>query len=115
MKIFDQFMAKKIEVIIPTLAMPEVCGAMKRETKDYKLSMIVQSQLGGWIENNIIFVKELTIERMKYATEDAIGFGLKGADAVFIALTKEMDARLATFDRSLKDKVKKKIKLFEIK
>jgi predicted nucleic acid-binding protein len=114
MEIFNQFMSKKIEVFLPTLAMPEVCGAMKRETKDYKISMIVQSQLEGWIENNIISVKDLTTDRMKYATEDAIEFGLKGADAVFVALAKEMDAKLATFDGNLKDKIKRNIKLFEI-
>lgn len=115
MKIFNQFMDKKIEVFIPTLAIPEVCGAIKRETKNYKLSMIVQSQLEGWIENNVISVRELTIERMKYATEDAIEFGLKGADAVFVALTKEMNAKLATFDDKLEKKVAGKIGIYKIK
>jgi predicted nucleic acid-binding protein len=114
MEIFNQFMSKKIEAFIPTLAMPEVCGAMKRETNDYKISMIVQSQLDGWIENNIISVKELTTDRMKYATEDAIEFGLKGADAVFVSLARELDAPLATFDDGVKKKIRGKIKLFKI-
>jgi len=114
MEIFDQFINREIEAFIPTLAMPEVCGAMKRETKDHKISMIVESQLEGWIENGMISAKELTLDRMKYATEDAIRFGLKGADAVFIALAKELDASLATFDKSLKEKIGRSVKFFEV-
>ena len=113
MKIFDQFMDGKLEVFIPTIVMPEVCGAMKRETGDHKISMIVQSQLEGWIENNILSVKELTVERMIYATENAISFGLKGADAVFVALARELGVPLATFDDGMKKRVMGKIKLFE--
>jgi len=113
MRIFNQLMDGKLEVFIPTIAMPEVCGAMKRETNDHKISMIVQSQLSGWMENNILSVKELTAERMTYATEDAIMFGLKGADAVFVALARELDAPLATFDDGIKKKIKGKIKIFE--
>jgi len=111
--VFSKIVDKKIEPIIPTLAIPETCGLIGRMFGN-QLASIVKDQLNTWIENGIVLVKELTLERMKYATEDAITFGLKGADAVFVALTKESDASLATFDDGLKKRVKEKIKLFEI-
>lgn len=66
------------------------------------------------MDNSMFSVKELTLDRMKYATEDAIKFGLKGADAVFVALTKEMNAKLVTFDDKLERKLAGKIKIYRI-
>lgn len=114
MEIFDKFMTKKIEAIIPTLAIPEVCGAMKRETGDYKLPIIAEAQLVSWAEAGLISIKELTMDRMKSATESAIEYSLKGADSVFVGLTKELKGELATFDSGIIDKVKGKVKLFRV-
>ena len=97
-----------------SLAVPEVCGAMRRETGDYKLSMIIESQLHAWIDAGIISVKELTVDRMKTATESAITYSLKGPDSIFVGLTEEMKGELATFDKGIIDKIKGKVKLFKM-
>ena len=110
--IFSKIIDKKIEAIIPTFAVPETCGMIGR-VFDKHLGAIVEDQLNTWIDNGMLSAKELTLDRMRYATEDAIMFGLKGADAVFVSLAKETDAKLATFDKNLKDKIKRNIKLFE--
>lgn len=111
--IFSKIIDKKIEAVIPTFAVPETCGMIGR-VFDKHLGEIVEDHLNTLIDNGMFSVKELTLDRMRYSTEDAIMFGLKGADAVFVALTKEMNAKLATFDQNLKDKIKRNIKLFEI-
>lgn len=115
MGIFSQFMTKKIEAIIPTLAPPEVCGAMRRETGNYKLAEIVESQLRSWMENGILSAKELTMDRMNYAVESAIKYSLKGSDSVFVSLTEESDAELATFDEDIIKKISGKVRLFNTK
>lgn len=111
--IFSKILEKKIEAIVPTLATPETCGMIGRVFGKH-LGEIVEEQLNTWIENGMLSVKELTLDRMKNATESAIFFELKGADAVFVSLTKELDVSLATFDDRVKKKVKEKVKLFEI-
>ncbi len=115
MKIFSQFMNKEIEAVIPTLAPPEVCGAMRRETGNYKLAAIIESQLQGWIENGILSAKELTMERMNYSIESAIRYSLKGSDSVFVSLAEESGAELATFDNDIIKKMDDRVKLFKIK
>ena len=41
-------------------------------------------------------------------------FELKGADAVHVALAKELEAKFLTFDKEVKGRIKGKIKLFEV-
>ncbi len=111
--IFEKLATGQTDVLAPTLFFPEVLGTITRVTGDIHFAEIIEETLGKWIEN-IISVKELTKERMKHSTETAISFRLKGADAVFVSLTKELDASLVTFDGDVKKKIKEKIKLFEI-
>jgi len=103
---------KELEPTIPTLAVPEVCGAIRRITKDSKLAQIIEDRLNFWIDSKMFDVKELTIERMKSSTQDAIMFSLKGADAVFVSLAHELKTDFLTFDEGIKKKIKGKIKLF---
>jgi len=112
MKIFSSIMDKKIKPIIPTLALPEICGAIRRNFNT-RLAEIVENQLNTWITNEFLSIKELNLERMKLSTETAIGCNLKGADAVFVSLAKEFKAELVTFDREVTNKIKGKVKLLK--
>lgn len=111
--IFTNILDKKIEPVIPNFAVIETCGLIGRKFGQH-LAAAVEDQLNTWMDNSMFSVKELTLDRMKYATEDAIKFGLKGADAVFVALTKEMNAKLVTFDDKLERKLAGKIKIYRI-
>lgn len=111
--IFLKIIEKKIEPIVPTLALPEICGVFRRNF-GLHLAMIVEDRINSLIDSNMLFVKELTIERMRAATEDAIRFGLKGGDAVFVSLTRELKVQFLTFDDNVKRKIMSKIKLFEM-
>jgi len=112
--VFSNILDKKIEPVIPTFAVVETCGLIGRKFGQH-LAAIVEDQLSTWVDNGMLLVKELTLDRMKYATEDAIRFGLKGADAVFVALTKEIGAKLITFDDKVEKKVAGKIGIYKIK
>lgn len=114
MRILEQFFTKRIECLAPTLFFPEVIGTIRRKTGNIRFAQIIEETLERWIEN-FITVKELTKERTRTSVEHAILYGLKGADAVFTSLATETKSELLTFDENLKDKIKRKIKLFEIK
>jgi len=58
------------------------------------------------IESGLIRVEELTKNRAKNAAEIAIKLGLKGSDAVYVALAKEFNTQLLTFDEEIKRKSK---------
>lgn len=111
-KIFSKIILKEIEPVVPNFAIAEVCGAVRRSTDDLHLAMIMEDTLNTWVDSNVLDAKELTSIRMKSATEIAIGFGLKGGDAVFVSLAKELDVKFLTFDEEIKKKVKNKIKLY---
>lgn len=104
---------KEIEATVPTLAMPEVCGVIRRKFGLHQ-AMIVENMLNTWIDSNMIFVKELTKDRMKSSAEEAIRFGLRGEDAIFVSLTRELGMSLLTFDEEVKKKIKGKVKLFDV-
>ena len=107
--IFDE----KIEAIVPTLALPETCGLIRRFFGE-QLAIMVEDQLMTLIENDMISVKDLTEDRMEKSVESAIRFSIKGGDAIFVSLAEETDAQLATFDDELKKKIKDKVNLTKI-
>ena len=105
-----ELMKEGEKIVIPSLLLPEVCGAIKRITQDRKLAEIVFETIIGWINSGMISVEELNEKRMRKAALIAIEFGIKGGDAIFVSLAKELHAKLFTFDEKLRRKVKKEIK-----
>jgi predicted nucleic acid-binding protein len=113
-KAFSRIREKKLQVVISTLVLPEVCSGIVRVTKDRTKTNKVKKRLVDWINSNWIFVEELTKRRMLSASDIAIEFGLKGADSIIVSLAKELNAPLLTFDEEINKKVKDKIKLFKL-
>ncbi len=111
--IYSDILDRKLDAEIPTLALPETCGVIRRSFGEH-IAIIVEDQLTTLVENSIISAEELTIERMKKAVEVAIRFSIKGGDAVFVSLAEEESIPLATFDEKLKEKIKGRVKLFKM-
>ena len=108
--ILIELMKEGEKIVIPSLLLPEVCGAIRRITQDRKLAEIVFETIIGWINSGIISVEELNEKRMRKAAFIAIEFGIKGGDAIFVSLAKELHGKLFTFDEKLRRKVKGEIK-----
>jgi len=111
--IYSDILDKKIDAVIPTLALPETCGVIRRSFGEHAAT-IVEDQLTTLVDNSMISAKELSIERMKKAVESTIRFSIKGGDAVFVSLAEEDGTPLATFDEKLKKKLKGKAKLYKM-
>jgi len=105
-KILEEIIDGKIEAVIPTIAMPEVCGVIRRITGSVEMANEVKKELEDLINSGLLKVEELTKRRMKEASEIAIRLGVKGADAIFISLARELNAELVTFDNEIKKKIK---------
>ncbi|MBI2084233.1 MAG: type II toxin-antitoxin system VapC family toxin [Candidatus Aenigmarchaeota archaeon] len=112
-RLYSDILDRKIEPIIPTLAFPETCGVIRRILGEH-IAIMVEDQLNLLVDNEVLKAEELTIKRMKSSVESAIRYSVRGGDAVFISLTEEFDAKLATFDEELKKKIKGRVKLFKI-
>lgn len=80
----------------PSLLVVEVAASIRRLTGDRRLAERVVSDLveTGWIE-----LAPLTPERSRRAAKIAAGTGVRGADAVYVALAQELGATLVTVDR----------------
>ncbi len=112
-KIFDKLFTSHTVLLAPTLFFPEVAGTIRRKTSNMHFAEIIEETLERWLENFIV-VKELTKKRMRSSVEHAILYGLKGADAIFASLATETDSELLTFDSKMKDRIKGKVKLFNV-
>lgn len=104
MEIWRELFEKRNRVIIPALALPEVCGAIRR-LAGKRFAYEARKEIMEWIESNIMLVEELTMERAIKTSEIAMKFGIKGGDAFFVLLAKEMSAKLLIFDEELKRKI----------
>jgi len=102
-KILEQIVDRKLKAIIPALTLPEICGAVARSLNK-KIAKEIRGKIENWIESGLIRVEELTKNRAKNAAEIAIKLGLKGSDAVYVALAKEFNTQLLTFDEEIKRK-----------
>jgi predicted nucleic acid-binding protein len=106
-KIMKKIIEGEIRAVIPTLALPEVCGIIRRLTGSVKFASEVKEEMERWINEGLLKVEELTKSRMEESSKIVIQFGVKGADAVFISLAKEINAKLITFDEEIKSKLEK--------
>ena len=105
---------REIRAVVPTLLLPEVCGAIRRVTKKPDFSRNVKKEIESWMDAKMVSVKELNKKRMHLSSEAAIDLGIKGADAVFASLAKELNVKFLTFDEELRKRLRGRIKLLEI-
>ncbi len=83
-------------LIAPGLIVVEVAASVRRLTGDQKLAERVAAELA---EGELIELVPLTLERSQRAAEIAAATGVRGADAVYLALARELDETLVTLDR----------------
>lgn len=80
----------------PTLLLPEVAGALARQTRRVRLA-------DGWVTRLArvpsIAWRSLDEAHGTHAGRVAAALGVRGADAVYVALAEALDVPLVTWDR----------------
>ena len=88
---------------IPTLAMVEVAGTISRVTN----SPILANKSIHIMEDLGVEIYDLDEVLAKLATELASQLAVKGADAVYIALARDLADSLVTFDKQQRERAAK--------
>ena len=79
----------------PGLLLAEVAGAVARRTGDHELAKQCILVLQGLPEVRLVEMDRLL---MQYAADLAAQYGLRGADACYVAVAANLDIPLATLD-----------------
>jgi predicted nucleic acid-binding protein len=90
-------------VRIPTLALVEIAGTLSRVTR----SPILANKSVHIVEALGAEVFDLDEPLAKLATELASQLGIKGADAVYVALARDLADSLVTFDKQQSERAAK--------
>ncbi len=85
-----------LSLVAPNLLLVEVAAAIRRLTGDPRLAAAVLADLR---ETALIELVPLTAERADRAASIAAAAGVRGADAVYLALAQELGDTLVTLDR----------------
>jgi predicted nucleic acid-binding protein len=88
-------------LVAPTLLVTEVAGAIRRLTGTQTFASRVVEKL---VELSGVAFIGLDQERARRAASLAAETGLRGADAVYLALAQEMQETLVTVDRQQADR-----------
>ncbi|MCL4370687.1 MAG: type II toxin-antitoxin system VapC family toxin [Chloroflexi bacterium] len=83
-------------VLLPSLAMPEIGGALSRRTGDAGLAMLALREIIDYPQLRIVHSDDRLMEE---ATRLAVGLPLRGADAVYVSLARSLGHPLITWDR----------------
>ncbi len=109
----EKILLKENEPVSSVLMLPEICGGISRKTGKDKAKE-VRSEIENLVKREILKLEEINSRRMGLASDSAIELQIRGADSVFISLSREFNLPLFTFDEELKKKIRGKVKLFEI-
>lgn len=93
---FESCLRKSDPIRAPNLLLVEVGASIRRLTGSPKLAQRVLLELQ---ENELIELYPLTTARSEAAALLATSTGVRGADAVYLALAKELGEVLVTLDR----------------
>jgi len=93
--IFNFINSTKEEISIPALAMTEVAGVMKRVTQDQKAAWDAVRFMESMKPDILADFGELE----PIATQIAVNYSTRGADAYYIAVAVVTRSRLYTFDQ----------------
>ena len=93
---FEESLRTGLHLLAPGLLVVEVAAAVRRLTGDRRLADRVVSDL---LETGAIELLPLTMDRSRRAARAAASAGVRGADAVYLALAEELDETLVTLDR----------------
>lgn len=93
---FDQQLIAGAELAAPILLLTEVAGAISRRTGDPTLGRSGAAWITQLPEIHLVAVDA---HLWQQATELAAALGLRGADAVYVALADHLQLPLVTWDR----------------
>ncbi|HEY0068923.1 MAG TPA: type II toxin-antitoxin system VapC family toxin [Chloroflexia bacterium] len=84
------------QLVAPQMLIPETAGAMVRITQDKNLARTAVSNLYLFPFMRLVPVDHMLVDD---AADLAITFRLKGADALYVAVARQLGVPLVTFDR----------------
>lgn len=92
----DGVIRREEPVLLPSLALPEIGGALARRTRDANLALLALQEIIDYSQLRIVHSDD---EAMEEATRIAVGLPLRGADAVYVSLARLLGHPLITWDR----------------
>jgi predicted nucleic acid-binding protein len=87
--------------VVPTLFELEVAAAISRVTKNPRLARKQVAQLRRLNTRRIMRFVSMKATLLENATDLAVDFGLRAADAVYAAIARQLGIALVTFDAEL--------------
>lgn len=93
---FDQMVSAGEELAAPILLLTEIAGAISRRTGDPALGRSAVAWITKLPEIHLFAVDD---QLWQHATDLAAALGLRGADAVYVALADQLQLPLVTWDR----------------
>ncbi len=87
-----------VEVVCPTLTLPECSAAVARRTGNIGLALGVVTMIAGWPGLQLI---DLTVARAHRSARIAADQRLRGADSIYVAVAEEYAATLITWDSDM--------------
>ena len=93
---FEQARAADEVVVAPVIVLAEVAVALSRGTGDQELARRVVQQLA---RSEVIELIPITMTLAEQAAEMAAEHGIRGCDAVYVALADQLSDTLVTLDR----------------
>ena len=94
-QIIQTLVADCEEISIPVIALTEVAGVMKRSTRKNNTAMKAVQEMQSMASEILVNFSELE----PVATRIAINYGIKGADAYYLAVAEITGSNLITFDK----------------
>jgi predicted nucleic acid-binding protein len=91
----DQVTRGEERLIVPTLLLPELAGAIARRTGATLLALQAARQVARWPALELVPQDDALIA---LATQIAAELSLRGADAIYVAAAKQRDRPLVTWD-----------------
>lgn len=85
----------KVEVICPTLVLPECGAAIARRTGNPALAVSLVAMIESWPDSKLI---QLNLPRARRAAQIAASHGLRGADAIYVTIAEEYSTPLVAWD-----------------
>ena len=87
-----------LKLYCPALLLPETASAIIRPTNDLVAAQMAIISVETFPHMNFV---ALTEQRAQRATQVALTYRLRGADAVYVAVTQEFGTTLITWDREM--------------
>ncbi len=102
----DSRLAENVELLAPSLLLAEVAGAISRRTGDAGLAQSASSRLETLPGLRIIQMDRALLQD---AARLAAGLGLRGADAVYVAVASRLNLPLVTLDSDQRQRAEKHV------